>query len=80
MSAARLGFLLASLVLSGVARPLPLLLVPKLMALSLRVGGGRGFLPFATGRFGGAGGVGLALAAEVRAVPSAPLTIGSLLV
>ena len=45
-----------------------------LTALSLGAGGGAGFLPPAPGRFGGAGGVGLAFAAGAReAVPLMPL-------
>ena len=58
---AKLGALLLS-ALSGVFLPLPPLLVPMLTALSRGAGGGAGFLP-PPGRFGGAGGVGLAFAA-----------------
>ena len=65
---AKLGALLPS-GLSGVFLPLPPLLVPILTALSLGAGAGAGFLP-PPGRFGGAGGVGFALAAGAReAVP-----------
>lgn len=72
---ARLGALpsdLPSTLVSGVSLPLPPLLVPMLTALSLRVGGGAGFLP-PPGRFGGAGGVGFAFEAAGRAVPLTPL-------
>lgn len=62
---ARLGALLPP---SGVARPLPSL-VPILTALSRGAGGGAGFLVPAPGRFGGAGGVGLALAAGEPLMP-----------
>lgn len=73
---ARLGALLPSFppskLLFGVSLPLPPLLVPILIALSLGAGGGAGFLP-APGRFGGAGGVDFAFAAAGRAlVPFIP--------
>ena len=70
---ARLGALeLPSTLLSGVLLPLPPLLVLKLAALSRGVGGGGGFLPPAPGRFGGAGGVGLALTIGLCREPFAP--------
>ena len=60
--------------LSGVVPPLPPLTVLMLTALSLGAGGGAGFLP-PPGRFGGAGGVGFALAAGAReALPFMPFT------
>ena len=69
---AKLGALPPS-AFSGVFPPLPPLLVPMLTALSLGASGGAGFLP-PPGRFGGAGGVGLAFAAGAReAVPLMPL-------
>lgn len=73
---ARLGVLELVSAFSGVCPPLaPPLMVLMLTALSLGAGSGTGFLP-PTGRFGGAGGVGFALAAGAReAVPLMPFVI-----
>ena len=72
MSAAMLDSLLF-LVVSGVSRPLPPLLVPMLTALSRGAGGGAGFLLPRPDRFGGAGGMGFAFGTGLVATLAAPL-------
>jgi len=57
--------------LSGVSRPLPFPLIPRLIALSLSAGGGAGFVTAAVGRLtGGTGAAGFAFTAG-RAAPFA---------